>query len=173
MITMTIALGRNDDQATRSENYYNKTYHLSEALLWSRDVVSIIRDGQDGRHAWIASKGWTDLLQSKIPELTESGKEGALINEKGEVEIGNLWIQLQKSKYDEKAPPINTVVDQELVGTLVDVNQGVDENMAFTLITSPSQDAANLFTLSECTEPPFAGKTIRAVMGMRQSALSR
>lgn len=173
MITMTIALGRNDDQATRSENYYNKTYHLSEALLWSRDVVSIIRDGQDGRHAWIASKGWTDLLQSNIPELTESGKESALLNEKGEVEIGNLWIQLQKSKFDEKAPPVNNVTEPELAGTLVDVNQGVDENMALTLITSPSQDAANLFTLSEYTEPPFAGKTIRAVMGMRQSALSR
>ena len=167
-ITMTVALGRPEEQKNRDRYYYSsgQNYRLAEALHWSRDVVSIIRDGGDGRHAWVSPDGWKELLQARLGELTKAGGSSSLLREDGQVNIGNLWVQLGKVKSGGGAEHVSAGLDPELVQAVQTEATGQESSRALLLIVSPSQNPAAAFEDGTFKEGPYASKSIRNVLGI-------
>lgn len=165
-ITMSVALGRHEEQKNRSQYYDDPRYRLAEALHWSRDIVSIVRDGGDGRQAWVRADGWENLLKANLKKLAEVGGVGALQREDGRVEIGNLWVQLRKSKHGESSSRGQSGLDPELAEQVQAAAAGQDENRTLFLIVSPSQNPAAAFEDGTFREGPYVGKTIRSTLGI-------
>jgi len=178
-ITMTVALGRTTEQKDRDRYYDDSRWRLAEALHWTRDVVSIVRDGGDGRQAWVAPAGWEHLLKEKLPVLTaapestegEGLSEGegcgiAAVYRDGKVEIGNLWMQLSKFQQgSEVAPQMSGDMDPEVAAAVA----GRGEYRTSYSIVSPTETAADAFGLAPYgKQGPYANrKGIREVLGIR------
>lgn len=150
-----IALADYPGQKTRPEYYKDRQYRLGEALLWTRDVMFFIRDGrkdlfqQGVAPVSVAPAGWDALLKEKLAVLTGAGQTEQLIPSPGQVNLGNLWIQLHKYFH------------------------GVaDQNAAFYSLVSPTQEPADMFVARRpFEEGPYAGQTIRQVLGVKSSTL--
>lgn len=172
-LSMSVALGRHEEQVKRQQYYFDPRYRLAEALHWSRDVVSIVRNNEDGRQAWVRPDGWDELLKSSLKELTDVGGVRALQREDGAAEIGNLWVQLRKRKHgDGVATQAQPGLDPELAEQVQAAAAGQDENRTLFLIVSPSQNPAAAFDDGEFTEGPYPGQTIRKVLGIKVTSPS-
>jgi hypothetical protein len=156
-ITAHIALGTYQEQKARSDYYKDSQYRLGESLLWTRDATFYIRDkGKDlfgGNPVTVTPRGWEQILQDKLPLLTGTGETTQLVPRPGQVDLGNLWVQLYK--YFHGAADATDL-----------------ESAIFYSIVSPSQDPQEMFAVDQFTEGPYAGKSIRALLGVKTSTLS-
>ena len=156
-ITAHIALGTIQDQKARSEYYKDRQYCMGEALLWTRDVTFYIRNQSEdlfgGNPVTVSPKGWEQVLMEKLDVLTGTGEATQLVPSPGQVDIGNLWVQLYKYFH----------------GT---ANSSDLESAVFYSIVSPSQDPSKMFSLERFEEGPYANKSIRELLGIKVSKLN-
>lgn len=169
-MTLALALGDLPEQPDRPRFFADPRWHLAEAWHWSRDVVSIVRDGGDGRQAWVRpGPGWDDLFRGALPALAGAGGAAAFYRPAdGQVELGACWMQLRKLRQRAAAPPAADELAAE-VAALAAIAAGADEYRFSYLLAAPTQNPAETFALAPFgAAGPYAGESgLRAVLGIR------
>jgi hypothetical protein len=168
-VTMTLVLGRTTEQKDRDRNYDDPRWRLAEALHWTRDVIAIMRDGDNEIRAWVHPVGWEHLLKHSLPVLVTAAGSDELYRD-GKIEIGNLWARLRMARNAPDLRHVASAMDPELAAVMV-----VDERKfwhAYSII-APTEDPRDAFSLSAYYgEGPYANrKGIRDVLGIRATIL--
>ena len=150
------------EQPERAGFFHNPRWFMPEAWHWMRDVASIVRDGKDGRQAWVKADAWNDLLQKALPEISGSAVPAGFYNgHAGLVELSGLWLQLYKLHYGWN--------EQDARAALAAVERGAGEYRLSWLMIAPNQNQAEAYLLAPFgTQGPYAGQSsLRSLLGIR------
>lgn len=159
---MLIAVERIQEQPERPAFFHNPHWFMPEAWHWMRDVTSIVRDGKDGRQAWVKADAWNDLLQKVLPEISGSGTPADFYNaDSGLVELSGLWMQLYKLYYGWNELDARAV--------MAAVERGTGEYRLCWLLIAPTQNPAEAYLLASFgAQGSYAGQSsLRSLLGIR------
>ncbi len=167
---LTLAMEQQPEQPDRPRFFDDPRWGMAIAWHWSRDVVSIVRNGGGGREAWIPrSAAWEDVFQKHLPALAGAGGTDSFYRPRsGEVELGGLGMQLYKLRTGAAAPPVSDAVADD-IKNLAAIAAGAGEYRYSYLLAAPTQNPADIFSLAPFGDAgPYAHQAgLRAVLGIR------
>ena len=166
---LTLAVARLPAQPERTSFFNDPRWGMALAWHWSRDVVSIVRNGGSGRVAWAPCAAWESLLQPHLPSLTAADGADALYRPRsGEIELGGLWTQLYKLRQGAERPDA-ALMAETAAGALDAIVAGAGEYRFSYLLAAPTQDPADIFSLAPFgdTGPNARQDSLRTVLGIR------
>ncbi len=169
-VALTLALEELPEQPGRPRFFNDPRWSMAVAWHWSRDVVSIVRNGGDGRRVWTPlAAARENVFQKHLPVLAGPGGADSFYRPRGgEVELGGLWTQLYKVRTGAAAPAASAGVADD-INSLAAIAAGAGEYRFSYLLAAPTQDPSDIFSLAPFGDAgPYAHQAgLRAVLGIR------